>query len=65
MTIDTYRLEQAAEERGRDNAAMLQLSGTVGQLSRDVRLVLIILVPVSATALILSIVSFILVLIRL
>ena len=44
---------------------MLHLSGAVGQLSRDVRLVLLILVPVAATALVLSMVTFTLVLLKL
>ena len=60
--METYRIEDAAEARGRNEAFMLELSGKVGQLARDVRLIAILLIPIAVTALVLSVVSFVLVL---
>lgn len=60
-TAMDYARETAAQDRGRNEAFLIELSAKVGQLARDVRLIAILLVPLVVTALVLAIVSFALV----
>ena len=58
--MDILAREEAAEQRGRAEQAQFDLLRQIQQLSRDVRLMLWVLVPTVATALMLSVVALVL-----
>jgi len=58
--MDMIAREEAAEQRGRTEQAQFDLMRQIEQLSRDVRLMLWVLVPTVATALMLSVVALVL-----
>lgn len=62
MTVDTFRIENDAEERGRNHAMLISVLEHVAQLRADVRRISWIAVPISCVALVVALIALVIVL---
>jgi hypothetical protein len=61
VSADTYRIEREAEDRGAIQRSLQSLMGDIGQLQRDVRLLMLVSIPAALVALVVALIALILV----
>jgi hypothetical protein len=61
ISADTYRIEREAEDRGAIQRSLQALTGDIGQLQRDVRLLMLVSIPAALVALVVALIALILV----